>query len=116
RAVVEPQPRDVALLGGQNERRGRGAERAPLREADQALEGALEIEWLGIVGLAVGRQEGAEEAQADLARAQAHGLFQIAVDDVVLPERQAPRAGLAVGDARARQALELERDVLEHVA
>ncbi len=116
RAVVEADPRDVALLGGPHQRAGRGAEGAALRQAHQGLAFAAEIERRRVVGRALRRQEMADHRQAERAGGGAHRLLGEAVDHVVLAGGQGLAASLAIGDWRTSQALELDRHVLEHVA
>src|SRR6185295_8591119 len=106
-AVVQADPRDVALLGGAHERGGRRTERAPLREADEPDELFVEVERRRIVCRALGRQQMAHQTQAELPRRLPDRLLDEAVDDVVLAARQALAARLAVGDRRAGQALQL---------
>ena len=116
RAVVQPDPGHVALLGGAHQGGGRGAEGAALGEADERFELRLVVERRRVVVGALGRQQVVDDAQAELAGGDPHALFEKAVDDVILAARQVVAPRLAVGDAGAGQALELDRHVLEDVA
>ena len=115
--VVEPQPGDVALLGRRHQRRRARPQRLALGEADEAVAAALEVEMLGVeVGRAqLRRQERVEQLQAELARLQADLRLLVLVDDEVLAGL-AGAPGLAEGDRRAGHVLQLDRDMLEHVA
>ena len=115
--AVQPQPGDVALLGRRHQGRRARAQRLALGEADEAVAAALEVEMLGVeVGRAqLRRQEGVEQLEAELARLQADLRLLVLVDDEVLAGlARAP--GLAEGDGRAGDVLQLDRDMLEHVA
>ena len=115
--AVQPQPGDVALLGRGHQRGRARAQRLALGEADEAVAAALEVEMLGVeIGRAqLGRQEGMEQLQAELARLQADLRLLVLVDDEVLAGL-AGATGLAEGDRRAGDVLQLDRDMLEHVA
>jgi len=115
RAVVQADPRHVAVLGGAHQRPGRGAESAALGDAHQVLELGLEVVGAGKVGLAVGRQQMAEQPQPRLGGLEPHRLLVVAEDDVVLAARQVVAARLAVADRGAGEDLELQRHVLEDV-
>ena len=65
-----------------------GPKARALGEPHAALELGPEVERRRIVRRALGRQEVADEAQRELARAQPHRLLDVAVDDVVLPGGQ----------------------------
>ena len=108
RLVVQPYPRDVAGRRFVDQRLGGGAERPPLRQADEALQLCQEVETL------FGLDEVVDQAHGKPAGGQAHALLPVAVDHVVLagPAR-AP--GLAARDVGAGLALQLQRDVLGHV-
>ena len=97
RALVQADPGHVPLLGGAHQGGRRGAEGAALGEADEILQLGLEVVGPGQVGLALGRQQVADEAQAQLGGLQPHRLLLVAVDDVVL----APAAGRGCASCRS---------------
>ena len=111
--AVEAQRRDVARGGLVEDRLRRRPERLALREQDQALE-LLEVveararDPPGATRWLTSRTASAPGREPDRLLAEL-------VDDVVLAGR-AGAAGLAVADRRAREVLELQRDVLRDVA
>ena len=117
RLVVEPEPRDAALLGGMDERGRGGPERATLRKTDVfiARSGPVPALGHGASGAQFLRQQRAEEPECQLARGDAFLAFCVLVDDGIVPGLvRAP--GLAEGHVLASDILQLERHVLEHVA
>src|SRR5690606_37523258 len=112
--VVEAEPRDVARLGGADERARGRPELPPLREVDQVDELGLEVERrLRLGGLALPililtrrrgaelrREEVVEQLEGEVRGDLAHALLLELVDDVVATGRSLG-ARLAEGDARA---------------
>ncbi len=117
RLVVEPQPRDAALLGGVHQRGRRRPERAPLREADVLVARRRPVPALGhgAGGAQLVGQQRAQQAQRQLAGRDAFLALGVFIDDGV-EARAIQAARLAEGDVLAGDVLQLERHVLEHVA
>jgi hypothetical protein len=117
RLVVEADPRDVAPLGGADQRARRRAELPALGEGDQLVERLLEVEARGHEGAGreVRREQRVQQVEREVAGGLADALLLVLVDDEVLALRAGP-AGLAEGDLGAREHLDLDRYVLEHVA
>ena len=100
-----------------HQRRRRRSERAFLREADELVAGLGPVPAFGHgVGRAdTLRQQRAQQAQPELAGRDAFVALRVFVDDRV-HARLTGAAGLAEGDFLARDVLQFDRDVLEHVA
>ena len=117
RLVVEPEPGNAPCLGCADQRRGGGPERPALREAYELVARFGPAPALGhaVRGTQRRGKQRAQEPQSELARGDPLVALGVLVDDHV----QAGSAGaarLAEGDALARHVLQLDRDVLEHVA
>ncbi len=114
--LVEPDPRDLPLLGRPDQRHRTGPERPPLREPDELvpLGGKVEVGGHGAFGTQVRRQERMEQHDAEPSRLEADVLLLVLVDDVILTGG-AVGAGLAEGHRLARDVLHLDGDVLEDV-
>ena len=109
-ALIQADPRDVAQRGLVDERLRRRAEGGPLGEQDERLQLGAEVESL------LGADEMVDEPHRQACpAARPTALLTERVDDVVAPGL-AGAARLAAADFGARLALELERDVLGHVA
>ena len=117
RLVVEPQPRDVALVGGVYQRGRRRAERAALREADVLVAGGGPIPTLRhrARGAELFREQRTQEAHRELAGGDAFLALGVFIDDRVEP-RLVEAARLAERDVLAGDVLQFERDVLEHMS
>ncbi len=87
----------------------RGAEGGPLGAADELLELGAEVE------LRVGLDQVVDQAHGQPSGGEAHALLGVREDDVVAP-RLAGAARLAAPDLGTGAALQLEGDVLGHVA
>ena len=116
--VVEADPGDVALLGGAHQRGGRGPEGAALGEADEVVSRSARSRSLGHARRpgALGRQQGAEQAQRRARRPRARPPLLVAVDDVVHARAAPALRVLPKLTGVAGEALQLDRHVLEHVA
>jgi hypothetical protein len=121
RLIIEADPGNVALLGGAHERAGRGPELAALGEGDQVVEALAEVEVGRDLRARAGedghvrRQQRVQQVEREVAGGLADALLLVLVDDEVLPG-VAGAAGLAERDLGAGQDLDLDGDVLEHVA
>ena len=114
--VIEPQPRDVPLLGRVHQRGGGRSERAALRKADVFVarrrpvpafrHAARRPQLFG--------QQREEQAHGELAGGDAFLALGVLVDDGV-EARPVEAARLAERDVLAGDVLQLEGDVLEHV-
>ncbi len=109
RLLVQADGRDVAQGGLVQDGLGRRAERRALGQQDQLLELDAEVE------VRLRRDQVVDQPHRQAPGRQAHALLAERVDDVVLP-RLAGAAGLAAADLGAGLALQLQRDVLGHVA
>jgi hypothetical protein len=89
---------------------------APLGEAHQAFEFRVEVERRGIVIDPLRRQQMADQPQREIAGGEADRLLDVAVDHVIVAARQILAARLAERHRRAHQSLQLDRDVLQHMA
>ena len=100
-----------------HERSGRGSERPALRELDVLVARRRPVPALGHAagGPEFLRQQRAEEAQRELARGDAFLALGVFIDDGI-EAGLVEAARLAEGDVLARDVLQFERDVLEHVA
>ena len=112
RVAVEAHVRDVAAGGLVDERLRGGPEGEPLRHEDQALELRHEVE---VEGRVVGRHEVVDQPDGLPAGLDADLLLAV-LEDHVVAAVLAGAAGLAVADVRAGEVLELQGDVLGHVA
>ena len=117
RLVVEAQKRNAALLGGAHQRSGRRSQGAALRKADELIAGGGPAPALGHrAGRADRfRQQRAQQPQAQLSGGDAFVALLVFVDHGVDAGRTGA-AGLAEGDCFARQVLQFDGHVLEHVA
>ncbi len=117
RLVVQTQPRNAAGFRGTDQRRGRRAQRAPLREADELVTRLRPAPAFGHAVLRADRlrQQRAKQTQAELAGRDAFVALCVLVDDRV-HARCAGTARLAEGDALAGDVLQFDCHVLEHVA
>ena len=117
RLIVEPQPRNAARFRRTHQRCGRRSERAALREADEVV---ARFRPAPAFGHRAGRaqrlgQQRAQQPQAELAGGDAFVALRVFVDDGV-DAGLAGAARLAERDFLARDVLQLDGDVLEHVA
>ena len=112
RVAVEAHVRDVAAGGLVDERLRGGPEGEPLGHADQALELRHEVE---VEGRVVRRDEVVDQPDG-LPAGLDPDLLLAVLEDHVVAAVLAGAAGLAVADVRAGEVLELQGDVLGHVA
>ena len=108
--VVQADRRDVAQRGLVEERLGRRAEGGALGEQDELSRARRRKSKSGL-----GADEVVDQPHRQAPGGQADALLAVRVDDVVAPGL-AGAARLAAADLGARLALQLERDVLGHVA
>ena len=118
RLVIEPHPGDVARLRGPDQRGGRRAERAPLREADELVARhrpgpAVRHPARGTNRLG---QQRAEQVQGEFAGGHALIALRVLVDDAIDARPAIDAAGLAEGDLLAGHVLQLDGDMFQHVA
>ena len=115
--VIEPDPRDVARFGSAHECSRARSQGAALREADELVARLFEHEALGdsISGSQRMGQQREQQQQPELAGLDADFRL-LELEHDLVDARGSRRARLAEGDARARGVLQLDRDMLEHVA
>ncbi len=115
--AVEPQPRDIALLGRPHQRRRAGPERPRLRIAYEAVALLREIpvRWRRIARLYVVGQQAQQELQRQGARLPADRLVLVLEHHVVDARLAFDRSRAAVGDRRAGDVLQLDRHVFHDV-
>jgi hypothetical protein len=117
RLVIQAQPGDVAGFGRTHERRRRRSQRAALREANEFV---ARFGPVPAFGHAFGRadcvgQQRAKQPEREFAGGDALVTLRVFIDDRV-DARCAGAARLAERDVLARDVLQFDRDVLEHVA
>src|SRR6476661_5805571 len=114
--LVEPDPRDPALLRRAHQRHGAGTQRAPLGEPDELVPLGGEVEVLGhrAVGPKLGREQRVEQHDAEPAGLEPHVLLLVLIGDVVA-SLGACAASLAERHRLAGHVLKLDRDVLQDV-
>ncbi len=117
RLIVQAQPRDAAVLGGAHQRGRRGAERAALGEADELIARLRPVPAFrnAVGGAQLRRQQREQQAQTELAGGDALVALRVLVDHRVDPGTPGA-ARLAEGHFLAGDVLQLDGDVLEHVA
>nr|WP_235031540.1 hypothetical protein [Geminicoccus flavidas] len=128
--VIEAQHRDALPFRLLNEGAGGGAECRPPVQPPQDLQSRAEIECLFQCRLVIvlidaveaadapesTREQRIHELQRQASRQEPDGLFLIGVHDVVDARAPLHGPGLAAGDGRPRQRLELEADMLGNVS
>ena len=115
--LVEPDPRDPALLGGPDERHRARPERPALGEADELVALGREVEVAGnrALGPELRRQQRVEQGDAEPSGLEAHVLLLVLVDHVVVAGGPGA-ARLAERHRLAGHVLQLDGHVLEDVA
>ena len=115
RLAVEPDPRDVARLGGLHDRRRARSECAALREADERVALPREVERVGLLACAQRfGQERVDEPDRELRRLEPFVLV-LVLEDHVVDARLVGAARLAEGDPYSCDVLQFDRDMLEHM-
>ena len=109
--TIEPDPRDVARNGLVDDRLGRRPERTLLGETDERLDLLGKVERR-----LVGRDEMIDESDGKAAGLASNILVAVLEYDVVPAPFAGHAARLADVRLRAGKALQLERDVLGHMA
>ena len=114
--MIEADDRDVALFRRAHQRRRARPQRAALREADEVVALCFEVEVgrhrLGRLQLLGQQRE--QQQHAEPSRLLRDFRLLVLIDDVVMTGRPCP-AGLAEGDLRPCDILQLDRDVLQHM-
>ena len=114
--VVQPKPGDAALFRRVHDARGAGAEGAALRIANEVVAADDQVERVVEVACRaqLAGQQRVQQVERDVGRLDAHVLLLVLEHHVVHARaRRFPR--LAERHLHARDVLELDRDVLQHM-
>ncbi len=117
RLIIEPKPRNAAMLGRANQRGRRGPQGPPLRESNELIARFLPLPVIGDRTLRAdrGRQQRTQQLESQIAGCDAFITLRILIDHGI-DARRAGAARFAEGDLLAGNILQLDGDVFEDMS